>query len=224
MKNTRFNVIATSLILFGTSAGLAQAHSTLAEKEASARVSWAEIARDGQGSHQLKNPAPQLHVNASSPSTHDKPAVQNSGHTHNDHQVAHVIVGELKIANPSIRAMVPGAKVAGGFMTITNEGQVPDQLVSATTDGVKRVEIHEMTMENQIMKMRKLAHGLEIPAGETVELKSGGYHLMFIEPDHPYKEGDRIPVTLEFKKAGTVHLEFPVTPKSSSTQDEHSHH
>ena len=91
------------------------------------------------------------------------------------------------------------------------------------TSGVKRVEIHEMSMENQVMKMRKLDGGLDIPAGETVELKSGGYHLMFIQPEQPYKEGDKVSATLEFEKAGKVDLEFPVTPQSGKS-DDHSKH
>ncbi|OYR19853.1 DUF1775 domain-containing protein [Brucella thiophenivorans] len=181
-------------------------------------VAWTEIAADGQNPHDLKNPAPQLRVLVAAASD------DHSGHgSHGDHAMAPTKVGDLSINGPSIRAMVPGAKVAGGFLTIKNDGKAADKLVSVTTTGVKRVEIHEMTMDNQVMKMRKLENGLDIPAGETVELKSGGYHLMFIQPDHPYKEGDKVSATLEFEKAGKVNLEFPVTPQSGKSED-HSNH
>ncbi|MFD1198261.1 DUF1775 domain-containing protein [Brucella gallinifaecis] len=181
-------------------------------------VAWTEIAADGQDPHDLKNPAPQLRVLVSSTSD------DHSGHgSHGDHAVTSTKLGELSISGPSIRAMVPGAKVAGGYLTIKNNGKDADKLVGVTTTGVKRVEIHEMSMENQVMKMRELKDGLNIPAGETVELKSGGYHLMFIQPDHPYKEGDKVTATLEFEKSGKVDLEFPVTAQSGKSED-HSHH
>ena len=137
---------------------------------------------------------------------------------HADHQaampdMASVKAGDLQITAPLIRAMVPGSKVAGGFLTISNNGKDNDRLVGVTTDGVKQVEIHEMAMVDEVMKMRKLENGLAIPAGKTVELKPGGYHLMFIEPAKPYAEGDKVPVTLEFEKAGKVELAFPVGPR-----------
>jgi uncharacterized protein YcnI/copper(I)-binding protein len=187
-------------------------------------VAWTEIAAEGQNPHDLEHPAPQLRVMAASG------ADEHAGHgghgdhgNHGDHAMAPTKVGDLSVSGPSIRAMVPGAKVAGGFLTIKNDGKDADKLVSVTTTGVKRVEIHEMSMENQVMKMRKLDSGLDIPAGETVELKSGGYHLMFIQPDQPYKEGDKVSATLEFEKAGKVDLEFPVTPQSGKS-DDHSNH
>lgn len=184
-------------------------------------VAWTEIAADGQNPHDLKSPAPQLRVLAASAS--DDHSGHGSHGDHGDHAMAPTKLGDLSISGPSIRAMVPGAKVAGGFLTITNGGKEADKLVGVTTTGVKRVEIHEMSMENQVMKMRKLDNGLDIPAGETVELKSGGYHLMFIQPEQPYKEGETVKATLEFEKAGKVELEFAVTPQSGKS-DDHSHH
>lgn len=190
-------------------------------------VAWTEIAKEGQNSHDLEHPAPQLRVLAVASSDehagHGDHGSKQSHGGHGDHAIAPIKVGDLTLTAPSIRAMVPGAQVAGGFLTIANDGKVPDKLVSITTTGVKRVEIHEMSMENQIMKMRKLDGGLDIPAGETVELKSGGYHLMFIQPETPYKEGDKVSATLEFEKAGKVNLEFQVTPQSGKS-DDHSNH
>lgn len=190
-------------------------------------VAWTEITKEGQNSHDLEHPAPQLRVLAFASSDehagHGDHGAKQSHGGHGDHAIAPIKVGDLTITVPSIRAMVPGAQVAGGFLTIANDGKAADKLVSITTNGVKRVEIHEMSMENQVMKMRKLDGGLDIPAGETVELKSGGYHLMFIQPETPYKEGDKVSATLEFEKAGKIDLEFQVTPQSGKS-DDHSNH
>lgn len=184
---------------------------------ADASVAWTEIAADGQNPHDLEHPAPQLRVLAAA----------EDGHGGHDHQGGHaakpIKAGDLAISGPSIRAMVPGAKVAGGFLTIVNDGKEADKLVGVSAPDVKRVEVYEMTMENEVMKMRKLEKGLDLPAGETVQLKSGGYHLMFIQPEKPYAEGQTVPVTLEFEKAGKVEIEFPVTAQDGKT-DEHSGH
>jgi periplasmic copper chaperone A len=68
-----------------------------------------------------------------------------------------------------------------------------------------------MTMEGDVMKMRELPSGLEIPAGGTVELKPGGFHLMFMGVKTPFKEGDTLKVELKFEKAGQVDVDLPVT-------------
>ncbi|MFQ0815139.1 hypothetical protein AVM02_10320 [Brucella anthropi] len=189
-----------------------------------ASVAWTEIPKDGQNPHDLKHPAPQLHVIAAAA---DNGHGGHDGHGGNEahgkmgqmdqasmQAAAPTKLGDLEITGPFVRAMVPGAKVAGGFLTIANDGKDADRLVAVTANGVKRVEIHEMTMQNDVMKMRQLEGGLAIPAGKSVVLKSGGYHLMFIEPEKPYKEGDTVPVTLEFEKAGKVTIDFPVTAQS----------
>ena len=189
-----------------------------------ASVAWTEIPKDGQNPHDLKNPAPQLLVKVAGADD------DQHGHNHGkmDHASMHSAtptkLGDLEITAPSVRAMVPGAKVAGGFLTIANDGKDADKLISVTTEGVKRVEIHEMSMQNDVMKMRQLDDGLDIPAGETVELKSGGYHLMFIQPQKPYREGDTVPVTLEFQKAGKVTVNFPVTAQNGQKGADHSGH
>lgn len=184
-----------------------------------ASVAWTEVPQDGQNPHDLEHPAPQLLVKAAGAGgDHGQ---MNHGSTQ---AAAPTKLGDLEITGPSVRAMVPGAKVAGGFLTIANDGKEADKLVSAATEGVKRVEIHEMTMQNDVMKMRKLEGGLDIPSGEKVVLKSGGYHLMFIEPEKPYKEGETVPVTLEFEKAGKVTIDFPVTAQSGQKSVGHSGH
>src|SRR6218665_2358 len=87
--------------------------------------------------------------------------------------------GSLEIRHPASRATLPGQPVGGGFMSITNTGAQADRLVSITAPDVSDdVQIHEMAIENDVMKMRQLPDGIEIPAGAKVELKSGGLHVM----------------------------------------------
>jgi len=119
-------------------------------------------------------------------------------------------VGDLVISAPMAKATPPNAPVSGGYMTITNNGSQPDRLVSVSTPFAPKVEIHEMTMEGDVMKMRPVAGGLEIPAGGSVELKPGGYHVMFMDLSEPLKEGESRKAVLTFEKAGTVEVEFTV--------------
>jgi copper(I)-binding protein len=120
-------------------------------------------------------------------------------------------VGSLEIVHPWSRATPKGAAVAGGYMKIVNHGAVPDRLIGGSTTGADKFEIHEMTMNDGVMKMRPLSHGLEIKPGETVELKPGGYHLMFVGLKAPFEKGKRVKGTLRFEKAGTVDVEYAVT-------------
>lgn len=117
-------------------------------------------------------------------------------------------VAALKIENAFARPTPAGATVAAGYMTIINSGSTPDRLVSATSDISAKTQIHEMKMENGVMEMRELAGGLPIPAGATVALKPGGYHIMFVDLKHPVKPGEVIHVTLSFEKAGNVDVAF----------------
>jgi len=119
-------------------------------------------------------------------------------------------VGSLKIDHPWARATPKGASVGGGYMKITNNGSTPDRLIGGTSDVAKRFEIHEMSMDNGVMKMRPLAKGLEIKPGETVEFKPGGYHVMFVGLAKPLEQGQHVNATLEFEKAGKVQVYFVV--------------
>ncbi len=119
-------------------------------------------------------------------------------------------IGNLTISAPYVRAMVPGAPVGGGYMTITNMGGTDDRLVAASSPRAAAVQIHEMKMDNDVMIMRELAGGLPIPAGQTVELKPGGYHVMFMKVAEPFLQGQTVKATLKFEKAGSVDVDFPV--------------
>jgi len=140
----------------------------------------------------------------------------------------------LEIDQPWTRATPPGAKVAAGFMSITNNGSKPDKLVGGTFSMSERVEVHEMSVTDGIMRMQELAGGLVIDPGATVELKPGGYHLMFLQLKDAPKEGEKVKGTLRFAEAGEVAVEFAVAPigakshgddgEGKASGGDHSHH
>ena len=129
--------------------------------------------------------------------------------------------GDILIENAFSRATLPNQPVAGAFMMLKNMGAADDRLIGGESDIAGRVEIHEMAMVGDVMKMRKLEDGLDIPAGEDVELKPGGYHIMFFDLTGPLKEGEMFEVTLEFAKAGQVVL--PVMVMGKGAKSAHSH-
>lgn len=119
-------------------------------------------------------------------------------------------VGSLKIAHPWARATPKGASVGGGYLTITNTGTAPDRLIGGSSDVARQLELHSMTMENGIMKMRPLAGGIEIKPGETIKFAPGGYHVMFVGLKKALEKDQRVDATLEFSKAGKVKVYFLV--------------
>ena len=121
-----------------------------------------------------------------------------------------VKAGDLVITQAWSRATPGGAKVAGGYLTIDNKGSTPDRLIAGSADVADKVQVHEMTMNNGVMTMRLLDQGLTIEPGKTVKLAPGGFHLMLLDLKNPLKRGDKVPVTLEFEKAGKVTVSFDV--------------
>ncbi len=132
-------------------------------------------------------------------------------------------VGDLEIHHPHALATPPGAKVAGGYMTITNHGSEADRLLGGSATFAGKVEVHEMKMDGDRMIMRPVEGGLEIPAGGSVELKRGSYHVMFMKLDGAFKEGDRRKVTLVFEKAGEVEVELSVDAMGAASMNHESH-
>jgi|SRR5579883_2364025 len=121
-----------------------------------------------------------------------------------------VKAGNLVITQAWSRATPGGAKVGGGYLTITNEGSTPDRLIGGSAEFAAKVQVHEMSMNNGVMTMRPLEQGLVIEPGKTVKLSPGGLHLMLLDLKAPLKQGERVPVTLEFEKAGNVSVMFDV--------------
>ncbi len=133
-------------------------------------------------------------------------------------------VGELAIHHPWAKATLPNQPVGGGFMEITNNGSEADRLVSGAADFAGEVQIHEMSMDNGVMKMRQLADGIEIAPGQTVKLEPGGLHIMLMGLTQPLVEGERFPMTLTFEKAGTIEVEIAVEGVAAGADKHDGHH
>jgi periplasmic copper chaperone A len=136
-----------------------------------------------------------------------------------------VKVGALQISAPWARATPKGASIGGGYLRITNTGTTPDRLIGGSTPISGKVEVHQMSMAGGITKMRELSGGLEIKPGETVELKPGGVHMMFVGLTQQLTQGGHFKATLQFEKAGKVEVDFTIAGIGATTVggDAHSH-
>jgi periplasmic copper chaperone A len=132
-------------------------------------------------------------------------------------QADDVTAGPLKISAAWARATPKGASVGGGYLNITNTGTTPDRLTGGSTDVANRFELHEMSVDNGVMKMRPLAQGLEIKPGQTVELKPSGYHIMFVGLKQQLERGQHVKATLMFETAGKVDVDFAVEGVGAQT-------
>ena len=119
-------------------------------------------------------------------------------------------IGSLHIGHPWSRATPKGAAIGAGYLKITNNGTAPDRLLGGSSEAAKSFELHVMSMENGVMKMRPVEGGIEIKPGETVEFKPESYHVMFVGLKEPLVQGHRVKATLDFEKAGKVAVEFVV--------------
>ena len=124
---------------------------------------------------------------------------------------------KLGVDNAWARPTVPGQVAGGGYLSIQNKGGA-DRLLAASADVARSVEMHRMSMEGEVMKMRQL-EALDIPAGKTVELKPGGLHLMFIGLKEPLKVGTSFPLTLRFEKAGELKVQVKVMTAPAAAHD-----
>lgn len=122
----------------------------------------------------------------------------------------HATSATLAFSNAWARATPPNASVAGAFLDIRNDGTKADRLLSASSEISASVEIHEMKTVDGIMRMREVTGGLAIPAGKSLTLKPGSYHLMLISPERPLAEGQQITINLVFENAGTHAVAFKV--------------
>ena len=132
-------------------------------------------------------------------------------------------VGQIAIGHPWTRETAAIQSVGGGFLTIRNNGKMADRLVSASSPSAAEVQIHTMSMDGGVMKMRQLKDGIAIPAGASIDLKPGGQHIMFIGLKKPFKQGTKIPATLKFARAGSVQVSFVVQPVGSTSPMEADH-
>ncbi len=127
----------------------------------------------------------------------------------------------ITISDAWLRATPNGAPVAGGYVTLANAGAGEDRLLAASLEGTAKGEVHTMSMQNGAMHMARLEAGLAIAPGATIALKPGGDHLMFFDPTHAFKEGERVPGTLTFAKAGTIAVTFTVAGMAAKVPPAH---
>jgi copper(I)-binding protein len=124
--------------------------------------------------------------------------------------VAFPAMGQIEVEQAWARATAPGAKVAAGYMVMRNKSAAADRLVGIASPAAARVETHVTRRDGDIARMREVT-GYDVPANGSFELKPGGAHLMFVDIRKPFREGERIPATLRFEKAGEVRVEFHVS-------------
>jgi uncharacterized protein YcnI len=167
---------------------------------------WTQVLAEGQDPHSVNAPAPGVRIVAAQGAA---PAT--------------VKAGSLTLEQPWSRATPGGAKVGGGYLRITNTGTVPDRLTGGSLPLASKVEVHEMRLEGDVMRMKAVEGGLEIKPGATVELKPGGLHLMFVDLKEPLKEGQVLKGTLTFDKAGPVEVEYTVRGMGGAAPAEHKH-
>ena len=130
--------------------------------------------------------------------------------------------GNLSIGHPYSRPTAPSQSNGGGYLTLKSKGSA-DRLLSASTPVAREVQLHNMRMEGDVMRMREV-DAIEVPADTLVELKPGGFHLMFIGLKEPLKVGQRFPLKLRFEKAGEVSVEIKVdAPAAREARHEKAH-
>lgn len=116
--------------------------------------------------------------------------------------------GQVEINSAWARATPGKAENGAAYLTVVSP--VPDRLTAVSTPAAKTAELHNMTMEGGVMKMRPLPAGIDLPAGQPVTLKPGGTHIMLMGLTQPLKQGETFPVTLTFEKAGTKQVTVAV--------------
>lgn len=151
------------------------------------------------------------------PASAQAPAQSPSGKTYT--------LKDLVIEAPWSRETPVGARVAGGFFRITNKGTISDRLVGGSFSRAGRLEVHEMAVVGGVMRMRELGQGLEIKPGQTVELKPGSFHVMFMDLKEGLKAGETVKGSLVFANAGSIEVNYTVAPRTvaPAKTNEHKH-
>lgn len=132
--------------------------------------------------------------------------------------------GVVVVEDAWMRATAPNAPVAGGYLTLRNSSDTADRLLSITSPAAGEVQVHEVRHEDGIARMRPLPDPLSVAADSTMTMQPGGMHLMFMRPTQPIAEGQRVPATLQFERAGAVNIEFEVRGMGAMTSGEHAGH
>ena len=125
----------------------------------------------------------------------------------------------LNVEAPWARATMPSQRAGGAYLKIGNAGAA-DRLVGASSAVAERIELHTMTMDGDVMRMRQL-DAIDLPAGSTTELKPGGLHLMLVGLKAPLRDGDSFPIELRFEKAGALTVAVKVQSMPSDGMHKH---
>ena len=120
-------------------------------------------------------------------------------------------LGKLTIDHPYIIKPMPGMKAASGYLVITNKGNESEYLINIESLFSKNIELHEMSMVGDVMNMKKISNGLEIPSGKEIELKPGGFHIMFKNLNKELLTGSKEKVILHFKNTGKIIVSFEIS-------------
>lgn len=132
-------------------------------------------------------------------------------------------VGSLELKHPWSAKAPPVAPVLGGYLTIVNTGSEPDRLVGGSTPVAERLELHESSLVDGVARMRPAKEGIEIAAGEILNLQPGAAHIMLVNPKQRPAEGEKFKATLQFEKAGQVEVEFDVQAKAATPAPAEDH-
>ncbi len=157
---------------------------------------WTAVTKDGENAAKGIEAAPSLKISNVQQSAAESAKVYT--------------IGDLVVSNPWARATPNGAKVAGGYVKITNNDHHAERLTSATFESSGAASIHEMKMDGDVMKMGEMASGIEIGPHATITLEPGKFHLMLTDLKAPLKEGDHVKGSLTFQNAGKLDVEFVV--------------
>ena len=130
-------------------------------------------------------------------------------------------IGDLLIQHPHARPTIANMPTGAAYLSIENKGKSADKLIGASSPVAKSIEIHTMSMDNGVMKMRE-AGTIELKPGEKIMMQSGGgYHLMLMGLTQQLKPGDRFPMTLTFEKAGKKEVSVAVDKKPGENEHQH---
>lgn len=136
--------------------------------------------------------------------------------------VANLYAAEVTVADAWVRVTLPGQKVSGAYMRI--QSNVDAKLIGVSSPAVPRVEMHEMKMDGDIMRMREVKT-IELPKGRAVALEPGGYHIMLMNPPKPIAAGDLIPLRLTIESGGKRQtVEVKAEARAPNQPMQHHHH
>jgi copper(I)-binding protein len=130
------------------------------------------------------------------------------------------VFSQVAVENAWARPTPPNAKLAAGYLTAVNAGAA-DRLLGASSPAAGRVEMHVTARDGEILRMREVKE-LKLPAKGRLELKPAGAHLMLVDIKRPFRQGEKIPVTLKFEKAGEVKVELDVGQRAPAAEH-HKH-